>query len=52
MYVEVKKPGEHPTDVQMKRHRELRDMEHAVVVCHSAEEFVEAAGELRDTNGK
>ena len=51
MYVEVKKPGEHPSDVQMKRHRELRDMEHAVVVCHSAEEFVEAAGELRDTNG-
>ena len=46
MYVEVKKPGEHPTDVQMKRHRELRDMGHSVTVCHSAEEFVASAREI------
>lgn len=53
LYVEVKKPGESATAVQKQRHRELRDMGHAVVVCHSVEEFVEAVTELRLVgNGK
>lgn len=51
LYVEVKKPGESPTAVQKLRHRELRNMGHSVVVCHSVDEFVEAAGELNLVNG-
>jgi hypothetical protein len=46
LWVEVKRPGQHPTAIQMKRHKELRDMGHACTVCRSVEEFVEAVKEI------
>jgi hypothetical protein len=39
LWVEVKNPGEHATEIQKKRHRELRSLGHAVVVACSVEEF-------------
>ena len=47
LWVEVKRPGEEPTDAQRSRHRELRALGHAVAVCESTEQFVEAMDEVR-----
>lgn len=47
LWVEVKRPGEEPTEIQAERHRELRGMGHAVAVCRSAEDFVAAVRELK-----
>lgn len=46
LWVEVKKPGEEPTVVQRLRHRELRNMGHAVTVARSVEDFIEAVREM------
>ena len=46
IWVEVKRPGERPTEIQAKRHRELRKMGHAVTTCCSVEDFIVAISEL------
>lgn len=48
LWVEVKKPGEEPAVVQRLRHRELRNMGHAVTVARSVEEFIKAVGEMEE----
>lgn len=46
LFVEVKRPKEQPTVIQKLRHRELRNMGHAVCTAHSVEEFIEAMREM------
>lgn len=46
LWIEVKRPDEEPTVVQRLRHRELRNLGHAVAVCHSVPDFLAA---LRET---
>src|SRR4029079_16310022 len=42
LYIEVKLPGEDPTDEQAAMHERLRDRGHRVDVCRSIEEIIEA----------
>lgn len=46
LWVEVKRPGEKPTDIQQQRHRELRGMGHSVAVARSVQDFIEAIDEV------
>ena len=46
LWVEVKRPGERPTEIQAQRHRELRSLGHAVVVATSVDEFRKSVEEL------
>ena len=46
LWIEVKRPGERPTETQKKRHKELRDMGHSVAVCHSLDDFLVALQEV------
>ena len=46
LWIEVKRPGEEPTTIQRLRHRELRNLGHAVAVAHSVDEFLKALKEV------
>lgn len=46
LWVEVKTPSGEVSKVQRVRHRELRNLGHAVTVARSVEEFVEAVKEI------
>lgn len=48
LFVEIKRAGEDPTDVQKERHRELRELGHAVTVARAVEDFIEAEKEVRN----
>lgn len=41
VWIEVKRPGEEPTEDQLKRHKEIRDNGFPVYVFHSVDEMME-----------
>jgi hypothetical protein len=39
IYIEVKQPGKQPTDLQLYRHRQLRDHGMLILTAHSTKEI-------------